>query len=79
MIVLEDKSGREFQTKYLVGKGGLSAGWRGFSISHKLLAGDVVVFHRVTPSKFKVTDGTFMGCLYGSFVLLQVPHPEGFG
>ncbi|KAM5549256.1 B3 domain-containing protein Os01g0234100-like [Rosa sericea] len=54
MIVLEDESGREFQTKYLVGKAGLSAGWRGFSIAHKLLAGDVVVFQRVTPSKFKV-------------------------
>lgn len=54
MIVLEDESGREFQTKYLVGKSGLSGGWRGFSIAHKLLAGDVVVFHRVTPSKCKV-------------------------
>lgn len=67
MIVLEDESGREFQTKYLVGKSGLSGGWRGFSIAHKLLAGDVVVFHRVTPSKFKVTDRTFLICLYGFF------------
>jgi hypothetical protein len=34
---------------------GLSAGWRrGFSIAHKLLVGDIVIFHLVKPSKFKV-------------------------
>ena len=54
MMVLEDEEGKEFQTKYLVGKVGLSAGWRGFSIAHKLLEGDVCVFHLVKPSKFKV-------------------------
>ncbi|KAB1207101.1 hypothetical protein CJ030_MR7G011422 [Morella rubra] len=53
-IVLEDESGEEFETKYLGGKVGLSAGWRGFSIAHKLLEGDTVVFHLVQPSKFKV-------------------------
>lgn len=54
MIVLEDESGREFQTKYLVGKSGLSGGWRGFSIAHNLLAGDVLVFHLVAEYMFKV-------------------------
>ncbi|XP_062023923.1 B3 domain-containing protein Os01g0234100-like isoform X2 [Rosa rugosa] len=54
MIALEDESGEEYQTKYLADKVGLSGGWRGFSIAHKLVEGDVVVFHRVTPSKFKV-------------------------
>ena len=54
MMVLEDEEGKEFQTKYLVGKVGLSAGWRGFSIAHKFLEGDVCVFHLVKPSKFKV-------------------------
>ena len=53
-IVLEDESGEAFETKYLVEKVGLSAGWRGFSISHKLMGGDIVVFHLVKPSKFKV-------------------------
>ncbi|XVE93350.1 hypothetical protein REPUB_Repub01dG0184300 [Reevesia pubescens] len=53
MIVLEDEEGEEFQTKYLVEKIGLSGGWRGFSIAHKLLEGDVCVFHLVKPSKFK--------------------------
>lgn len=59
MIALEDESGEEYQTKYLANKVGLSGGWRGFSIAHKLVEGDVLVFHRVTPSKFKVTDLTF--------------------
>ncbi|GMY06021.1 B3 domain-containing protein Os01g0234100-like [Fagus crenata] len=53
-IVLEDESGEAFQTKYLVQKVGLSAGWRGFSIAHKLMEGDIVVFHLVKPFKFKV-------------------------
>ncbi|PRQ23038.1 putative transcription factor B3-Domain family [Rosa chinensis] len=54
MFVLEDENGKKFETKYLVEKIGLSGGWRGFSIAHKLLAGDVLVFHLVTESKFKV-------------------------
>ncbi|CAN6544278.1 unnamed protein product [Malus baccata var. baccata] len=54
MIVLEDENGKEFGTKYLVERGGLSGGWRGFSIAHKIKKGDVVIFHLVTPSKFKV-------------------------
>ena len=59
-IVLEDESGEAFQTKYLVQKVGLSAGWRGFSIAHKLMEGDIVVFHLVKPFKFKVVVWTFL-------------------
>ncbi|KAM2731776.1 hypothetical protein EV2_035404 [Malus domestica] len=54
MIVLEDAKGKEFGRKYLVEKGGLSGGWRGFSIPHKIMKGDVVIFHLVTPFKFEV-------------------------
>ncbi|KAK4847527.1 hypothetical protein QYF36_002964 [Acer negundo] len=54
MIVLEDEDGNEYDTKYLAEKIGLSAGWRGFSISHKIREGDVAVFHLVSPTKFKV-------------------------
>lgn len=60
MIVLEDEKGEEYQTKYLVEKEGLSGGWRAFSVAHKLLEGDVVVFHKVMPSKFKVIVQTFL-------------------
>ncbi|PWA52361.1 B3 DNA binding domain-containing protein [Artemisia annua] len=42
-IVLVDEDGQEFNTKFLVGKIGLSGGWRGFSIAHKLLEGDVYI------------------------------------
>ncbi|CAI8609262.1 unnamed protein product [Vicia faba] len=53
-IILEDESGREYKTKYIACKTGLSAGWRQFSAVHKLLEGDVVVFQLVEPTKFKV-------------------------
>lgn len=54
MIVLEDESGEKFETKYLVDKIGLSGRWRGFSIAHNLLAGDILVCHLVAEYMFKV-------------------------
>ncbi|XP_057488132.1 B3 domain-containing protein Os01g0234100-like [Actinidia eriantha] len=53
-VVLEDESGRKYKTNFLAEKGGLSGGWRGFSMAQKLVEGDVVVFHLVRPTKFKV-------------------------
>ncbi|KAK7331084.1 hypothetical protein VNO77_25297 [Canavalia gladiata] len=53
-ILLEDESGKEYKTKYIACKTGLSAGWRQFSAVHKLQEGDVVVFQLVEPTKFKV-------------------------
>ncbi|RHN42266.1 putative transcription factor B3-Domain family [Medicago truncatula] len=53
-ITLEDEYGKEYKTKYIACKTGLSAGWRQFSAVHKLLEGDVVVFQLIEPTKFKV-------------------------
>ncbi|CAK9166486.1 unnamed protein product [Ilex paraguariensis] len=53
-VTLEDESGEQFVIKYLAGKTGLSAGWRNFAVGHKLLEGDVLVFHLMEPNKFKV-------------------------
>lgn len=53
-IVLVDEDEKEYYTKYLVNKNGLSGGWRGFSIAHKLLEGDVLIFQLVEPRKLKV-------------------------
>ncbi|KAL2333564.1 hypothetical protein Fmac_014777 [Flemingia macrophylla] len=53
-IILEDESGKEYNTKYIACKTGLSAGWRQFSAVHKLQEGDVVVFQLIQPTKFKV-------------------------
>uniref|UniRef100_A0A5B7B7S2 TF-B3 domain-containing protein n=1 Tax=Davidia involucrata TaxID=16924 RepID=A0A5B7B7S2_DAVIN len=53
-VTLVDESEEEYETKYLVNKNGLSGGWRGFSIAHKLLEEDVLVFQLVEPCKFKV-------------------------
>ncbi|PIN15286.1 hypothetical protein CDL12_12071 [Handroanthus impetiginosus] len=53
-VVLVDEWGNEYQTSYLLGRHGLSAGWRGFSISHRLLKGDILIFHLIEPCKLKV-------------------------
>ncbi|KAK6136862.1 hypothetical protein DH2020_029395 [Rehmannia glutinosa] len=43
-IVLVDENEQEYNTKYSVRKNRLSGGWRGFSIAHKLLEGDALVY-----------------------------------
>ncbi|KAK1439919.1 hypothetical protein QVD17_05744 [Tagetes erecta] len=53
-VVLVDEDDQEFKTKFLVEKTGLSGGWRGFSIAHKLREGDALVFQLVDQLKFKV-------------------------
>ncbi|CAI9765566.1 unnamed protein product [Fraxinus pennsylvanica] len=53
-VILVDENGEEYSTKYLIGKNGLSGGWRGFSLAHKLLEGDVLVFQLIHLCKFKV-------------------------
>ncbi|KAG8364268.1 hypothetical protein BUALT_Bualt19G0110600 [Buddleja alternifolia] len=54
MVVLVDENEQEYDTKYLAEKNGLSGGWRGFSIAHKLLDGDVLIFQLIEPHKFKI-------------------------
>ncbi|XP_006656731.1 B3 domain-containing protein Os06g0194400 [Oryza brachyantha] len=53
-IVLVDEADDEFDTLYLANKRGLSGGWRGFSIAHKLVDGDCLVFQLIQRTKFKV-------------------------
>ncbi|KAL9159055.1 hypothetical protein ABFS82_08G109700 [Erythranthe guttata] len=53
-VVLVDELGREHTTSYLLGRNGLSAGWRAFSMKHKLLKGDLLIFLLTQPCKFKV-------------------------
>lgn len=53
-VYLVDEQEEEYLTKYLALKTGLSGGWRGFSIEHKLVDGDALVFHLIEPAKFKV-------------------------
>ncbi|PIA46338.1 hypothetical protein AQUCO_01500099v1 [Aquilegia coerulea] len=54
MITLISENGDEYPVKYLAHKTGLSGGWRGFSILHKLVEGDVLVFHIIKSTSFKV-------------------------
>ncbi|CAM8904315.1 unnamed protein product [Rhodiola kirilowii] len=53
-VILEDEELQLYRTKYLAYKKTLSGGWRGFSIAHKIVVGDVVVFQLVAPCKMKV-------------------------
>ncbi|GFP87285.1 B3 domain-containing protein os06g0194400 [Phtheirospermum japonicum] len=56
-VVLVDENEIEHDTKYLYeNRNGLSGGWRGFAISHKLAENDVLVFELIDiqPCKFKV-------------------------
>ncbi|KAK9740611.1 hypothetical protein RND81_03G047800 [Saponaria officinalis] len=52
-LTLVDEEGDECPTIYLPRKTGLSGGWRGFAIDHKLSDGDAVVFQLISGSVMK--------------------------
>ncbi|XP_022144315.1 B3 domain-containing protein At5g42700-like [Momordica charantia] len=54
VMTLIDEDGDEYPTIYLARKTGLSGGWKGFSIAHKLGDGDAVVFQLIRPTTCKV-------------------------
>ncbi|KAJ9129194.1 hypothetical protein P3X46_034018, partial [Hevea brasiliensis] len=56
-ITLVDENGDASETKYLVEKTGLSAGWRGFAIEHKLVDGDALVFQQGNEKENNEDDG----------------------
>ncbi|ERN04247.1 hypothetical protein AMTRI_Chr08g168510 [Amborella trichopoda] len=53
-MILEDGDGLEFETNYIASREGLSGGWKGFAVDHKLDDGDALVFELIEPTKFKV-------------------------
>lgn len=53
-MVLEDEDGSETDAVYIGNRSGLSGGWRGFALHHKLDDGDALVFELVEPARFKV-------------------------
>ncbi|KAF5206135.1 B3 domain-containing protein [Thalictrum thalictroides] len=54
MMTLVDENQKEFSVKFLPRKTGLSGGWKGFSIAHKLVEKDVLVFQLIKDTKFQV-------------------------
>ncbi|CAK9312589.1 unnamed protein product [Citrullus colocynthis] len=54
VMTLIDEDGDEYPTIYLARKTGLSGGWKGFSVAHKLADGDAVVFQFIKPTRCKV-------------------------
>lgn len=53
-FALEGECGKEYRTNFITNTCILGQGWSRFSLAHKLLKGDVVVFQLVQPFKFKV-------------------------
>ncbi|KAL3515266.1 hypothetical protein ACH5RR_022168 [Cinchona calisaya] len=53
-VTLVDEWGKEYKTTYLIDRNGLSAGWRGFSMTHRLLKGDILIFRLIGPCKLQV-------------------------
>lgn len=53
-MTLVDEDGDEYPTVYLARKTGLSGGWKGFSVAHKLADGDAVIFQFIKPTICKV-------------------------
>ncbi|KAL3515267.1 hypothetical protein ACH5RR_022169 [Cinchona calisaya] len=79
-VALEDENGEEYKTRFLAAKVGLSGGWKGFTIAHKLVEGDAVVYHLVGHCKFKVyiVRPTSLGEVDGALGLLDLKnHPSG--
>lgn len=82
-VLLVDENEKEYKTKYLARKSGLSGGWRRFSIDHKLQVKDVLVFHLIQECKFKVTLHNFNATVnfsispIASFVMLCYVKPNG--
>ncbi|CAH2049791.1 unnamed protein product, partial [Thlaspi arvense] len=54
-VVLEDENGTAYDAIYIGKRAGLSGGWRGFALDHKLDDGDALVFELIKPTGFKVT------------------------
>lgn len=54
-MVLENEEGEEYEAVYISKRTGLSGGWRGFALDHKLDDGDALVFELIHPTRFKVT------------------------
>ena len=70
MITLIDEDGDEFPTLFLARKTGLSGGWRGFAIAHKLADGDALVFQLIKRTAFKVIKHWSL-VLFNTFIMFN--------
>ncbi|KAJ9674451.1 hypothetical protein PVL29_023787 [Vitis rotundifolia] len=64
---LVDEEGDEYPTVFLARKSGLSGGWKRFSVAHKLVDGDALVFQLIRPTKFKVIIELY--CRLSTFII----------
>lgn len=73
-VTLVDESQEEYKTKYLAERNGLSGGWRGFSLSHDLVEGDVLVFQlfRFCKVKVYIVRANYLAEVDAALVLLHL-------
>ncbi|KAF3666253.1 B3 domain-containing protein [Capsicum annuum] len=73
-VTLVDESQDEYKTKYLAERNGLSGGWRGFSLAHDLVEGDVLVFQlfRFCELKVYIVRANYLAEVDAALVLLRL-------
>ncbi|XP_070040891.1 B3 domain-containing protein At5g42700-like isoform X4 [Nicotiana tomentosiformis] len=73
-VTLVDESQEEYKTKYLAERNGLSGGWRGFSLAHNLVEGDVLVFQlfRFCRLKVYIVRANYLAEVDAALVLLHL-------
>ncbi|KAF5194513.1 B3 domain-containing protein [Thalictrum thalictroides] len=71
-LTLIDENQEEFVTNYLWDKIGLSGGWKGFAVAHKLVERDALVFQLIKATTFQVhiIRAFILGAVDGAIGLL---------
>ncbi|KAG5526479.1 hypothetical protein RHGRI_032675 [Rhododendron griersonianum] len=79
VVLVDAFDQEEYRTKYLVEKSLFSGGWKAFSISHRLLEGDVLIFQLIKPCEFKVyvVRESELGEVDGAAALMHLKGSDG--
>jgi len=74
IIILVDETEKEYQVVYIAERTGLGGRWRGFSIEHRLLEQDALVFQLIEPDKLKVTFLNLFIFIPGLIIMKKVNY-----
>ncbi|XP_058191265.1 B3 domain-containing protein Os03g0184500-like isoform X2 [Rhododendron vialii] len=79
VVLVDAFDEEEYRTKYLVAKSVFSGGWKAFSIAHRLLEGDVLIFQLIKPCEFKVyvVRESELGEVDGAVALVHLLKGDG--
>ncbi|KAE9447208.1 hypothetical protein C3L33_20909, partial [Rhododendron williamsianum] len=79
VVLVDAFDQEEYRTKYLVAKSVFSGGWKAFSIAHRLLEGDVLIFQLIKPCEFTVyvVRESELGEVDGAAALMHLKGSDG--